>query len=653
MKVERITISNFRCFGPEPVDVSLQPYVTALVGNNGSGKTAVMAALGRLFGVTVAQRTIVRTDFHVPADAVGPATEAKLSVDCTLVHRDVAGQVSAIVPEVFHQMSMAGPGEPLRIRIRLEATWTDDSTPEGSVEEEVRWIRSSEDDYVWDTCPKLGAVDRNLIQLIYVPAVRNAFGQVTNLLKGRLWRAALWSQDFLAMASSASLAVQERFDREEPATFIADRLARRWAELHQGDTDAMPVLRLIENRFEELVRRAEFMFVSDRFGQPRPLSDLSDGQRSLFHMALTAATLEMERDAMASTPSRHLFDQERLRRTYLTLLAIEEPENSLSPFFLSRIMTQARDIGSMPEAQVLVSSHSASILGRVEPEEVRHTSLNSRTRRSAVRTLSLPTGASEASAFVRLAVKSFPELYFARFVVLVEGESEAIVIPRVAEAMGVHLDRSFVPIVPLGGRFVRHFWRLLEGLRIPYATLLDLDLGRRHGGVTNIEGIVAELRRVDRDLSDNRYVVDGSISLDEADQIDDAELLASGQDHPWIKALRQENVFFSTPIDLDFSMLSCIGDRYMVIPPRRRGPRQGPRAVVAGKRATLKTGGDTQLYPRSHDDLFRWYPYLFLDRGKPESHLSALARIDTAELADSAPAELRRLVSRIRRALDR
>ena len=653
MKVERITISNFRCFGPEPVEVDLQPCVTAFVGNNGSGKTAVMAALGRLFGVTVAQRTVQRTDFHVPADAVGPATGARLSVDCTLVHRGAPGQVSAIVPEVFHQMSLAGPGEPLRIRVRLEATWTDDSTPEGSVEEEVRWIRTSGDDYVWDTCLKLGAVDRNLVQLIYVPAARNAFGQVTNLLKGRLWRAALWSPDFLAMATAASLAVQERFDREEPATFIADRLARRWRELHQGDTDATPVLRLIENRFDELVRRAEFMFMSDRFGQPRPLSDLSDGQRSLFHMALTAATLEMERDAMASQPSRRLFDQERLRRTYLTLLAIEEPENSLSPFFLSRIMTQARDIGSMPEAQVLLSSHSASILGRVEPEEVRHTYLHARSRRSSVRSLRLPPGASEASAFVRLAVKAFPELYFARYVVLVEGESEAIVIPRVAEAMGVHLDRSFVPIVPLGGRFVRHFWRLLKGLRIPHATLLDLDLGRRHGGATNVEGIVAELRRVGRDMADNRYVVDGTISLVEVDQIDDGELLASGQAHPWIKALRKENVFFSVPIDLDFSMLSCLGDEYMVVQPGRRGPRRSPGAVVAGKRATLKTGGDMNLYPSSEDDLFRWYPYLFLDRGKPESHLSALARVDVAELAEAAPVELRMLVSRIRRALDR
>jgi putative ATP-dependent endonuclease of OLD family len=32
------------------------------------------------------------------------------------------------------------------------------------------------------------------------------------------------------------------------------------------------------------------------------------------------------------------FDHDKLRRTSLTFLAVEEPENSLSPFFLSRIV---------------------------------------------------------------------------------------------------------------------------------------------------------------------------------------------------------------------------------------------------------------------------------------------------------------------------
>ena len=134
----------------------------------------------------------------------------------------------------------------------------------------------------------------------------------------------------------------------------------------------------------------------------------------------------MERDAFALPAWESLFDQEKLRRAYLTLLAIEEPENSLSPFFLSRIIAQAREIGGLASAQVLVSSHSASILSRIEAEEVRYFRLDRTRRCSSVRRLKLPEDDADASQYVRLAVKAYPELYFARFVVLAEGDSERL-----------------------------------------------------------------------------------------------------------------------------------------------------------------------------------------------------------------------------------
>ena len=56
----------------------------------------------------------------------------------------------------------------------------------------------------------------------------------------------------------------------------------------------------------------------------------------------------------------------------LTILAVEEPENSLSPFFLSRIVGQMLDLAGGRRAQTLVSSHSPSVLAHVQPECVRH-----------------------------------------------------------------------------------------------------------------------------------------------------------------------------------------------------------------------------------------------------------------------------------------
>ncbi len=59
--------------------------------------------------------------------------------------------------------------------------------------------------------------------------------------------------------------------------------------------------------------------------------------------------------------------------------------------------------------------------------------------------------------------------------------------PRLAEALDLLIDPAFVAIVPLGGRHVQYFWKLLTHLGIPHATLLDLDLGRDGGGFGRVK----------------------------------------------------------------------------------------------------------------------------------------------------------------------
>jgi putative ATP-dependent endonuclease of OLD family len=651
MKLERVEIANFRCFGPGGTVINLEQSVTAFVGNNGSGKTAIFAALGKLFGTTTAQRAITKRDFHLGESDDDIESGVALHVDCMFGFPDLDDDdaVDDAVPEVFNNMSIGGEGEPLQVRMRLVATWTDDGTPEGFVEEEFRWIDTLDDDFEWEDCAKVQAVERNFVQLVYVPASRNAYDQVTNLLKGRLWKAARWSDELEDVVGRGSTTIQDQFEQEGPASFIAERLIRRWEEVSRGDTNANPSLRLIDHRLIDLVRRAEFVFSDENGRQTHRLDELSDGQRSLFHIALTAATLEIEQDALGAAASP--FDQEKLRRTHLTLLAIEEPENSLSPFFLSRIMSQAKEIGALNTAQVLISSHSASILSRVDATEVRYCRLNPDNRRSDVRSLTLPADHTEANTYVRLAVKAYPELYFARFVILAEGDSEVLLIPRIADAMDFPLDKSFVPIVPLGGRFVSHFWRLLNDLGIPHATLLDLDLGRKHGGGNAIEYIVGELNTVGKTMAANDYVIDGDIDIDDVDAIDDGELLRKDQKHNWLKALRQEGVYFSSPIDIDFAMLCIFPDAYKQTRPGGRGPKSDNDAVAQKKIVTLKTGGTPDLYGDLYDEEFTWYPYLFLSDSKPHAHLLALGRIDPTELARKAPIEIQRLIGRVRKAV--
>ncbi len=511
----------------------------------------------------------------------------------------------------------------------------------------MRWITTLDDEYEGDQCQKVQAVQRGTIQLVYVPATRNVDEQVTSLLKGRLWQAAKWSEEFRQSSSNSAQDIQKTFQDEDPAKFMLERLEARWKQVHEGGTDTKPMLRLVERRFEEFVRRADFAFFPDEAGQERSLADLSDGQRSLFHIALTAATLEVERDAFALPQEESAFDKEKLHRAHLTLLAVEEPENSLSPFFLSRIIAQARDIGNLDTAQVLLSSHSAAILSRIEPEEVRYFRLDRAMRQSTIRTLTLPEDDEEASRYVRLAIRAHPELYFARFVILGEGDSERLVIPRIAEAMGIALEPSFVPVVPLGGRYVTHFWRLLTDLEIPHVTLLDFDIGRKHGGANMIRSVCSKLNEIDVQLKGTKAYVLGHIEPESIDDLEDADIWLEYESNHWVQALEELGVFFSDPLDLDFSMLLAFPKAYQHPNPGGSGPETSAAAVKNAKNATLKKTGGSSLYEDEYDDEFRWYPYLFLNRSKPETHIAALTRISDAQLRKNAPPSLKSLIDRV------
>ncbi len=69
MKLRSVTLSNFRCFGADPTTVELSD-LTALVGANGCGKSAVLQALARLFGLSAAERTLTLRCNH--GDIPGP-----------------------------------------------------------------------------------------------------------------------------------------------------------------------------------------------------------------------------------------------------------------------------------------------------------------------------------------------------------------------------------------------------------------------------------------------------------------------------------------------------------------------------------------------------------------------------------------------------
>lgn len=645
MHIESVTLKNFRCFGENPTRIDLDSALTALIGNNGSGKTAACLALQRVFGTTSDERVVRVDDFHVPADESTDAevTSRDLTIDVVLAfpELDVDGADDSAVPEFFQRMCTLDDGT-MKCRVVLEAVWVADSTVDGSIETTIKAVTSLADDYGDKDAFRLSAAERSRIQFVYVPASRDGARQVATFLRGRLWRAAQWSSKLRDLVEETASRVGQQFHDEGAALIVESAFGNRWKQLHGAGTHSILRFQPVAPDFEEFVKGAELAFEPDHATHARPARLLSDGQRSILYLALTTASLDIEATLLAD-PETDCFDVPRTHLPVLTVLAVEEPENNLSPFYLSRIVGQLLELGATSRVQVLLSSHSPSALSRIEPASVRHFRLEEASGAVTVRSILLPPNDTEAGTYVREAVRAHPELYFARFVLLGEGDSEQLVLPAISRARGLELDPSFVAMVPLGGRHTAHFWRLLTDLSIPHATLLDMDYGRAGGGVGRVRTACAQLESL------GVSVFGDMAEFAEAEDLVDT--LTLRELRPVREALRAHGVFFSSPLDLDMLMLRHYWGAYTRLEAGERGPRDTDATTsVLGtdgsdqSRRAWNSKGETRT-------AMRWYRYLFSHRSKPATHLRALSHLPSRELSECPP-ELRRLVEFIRERIE-
>ena len=120
MKMQTIRLSGFRSFGKEATDISFEN-VTYLIGSNGSGKTAALQALCRLFAIDVSLRRIVRSDFHVPFEEAEPPNERRLWIEADFIFPELQNDDdnSTVAPHFGHMRLDESDSIP-RVRERRE-----------------------------------------------------------------------------------------------------------------------------------------------------------------------------------------------------------------------------------------------------------------------------------------------------------------------------------------------------------------------------------------------------------------------------------------------------------------------------------------------------------------------------------------------------
>lgn len=685
MKLSKLKLYNYRCFGDNEQTIKIDD-ITSFIGDNSSGKTAALMALNCLFSANSTDRTLKRSDFHLPKDMSPDAQESQtlyIEAIFTFDELDNASE-SFDIPHYFNSVVVAEPEGTLYLRIRLEATWEKSSNLEGAIESKLYYITCPESDEISDEF-KVTAFRKDLdhIRVIYVPAVRDPSKQLKNVsgtMMNQIMNSINWSQSTQENVKNQIQQLNKHFLDERGVSVIASSINSQWA-LYDNDirySDAQ--LRFNTIDIDSAVKKSEVVFSPTVTGKEYSIDDMSDGLRSLFYISLVDSILDIEESIQEEINCG--FDEMAFsyRPPILTIIALEEPENHIAPHLIGQLVSNLIKIASRHNAQITLSSHSTAIIKRFDPEKLRYFRFNPCDGGTEVRDITLPDEEKFANQykFIKEAVKAYPELYFAKLIILGEGDSEEIILPKIWSAKKNDIDLSGISVVPLGGRHVNHFWRLLSDLKIPYITLLDLDKEREGGGWGRIKYALDQLIK-NRIKKEELLLVDSQVLSDEdfCDMynwdINDTSLLKM-----WIEQLEKYNVFFSAPLDIDFLMLEQYGDIYKGLLTRTEGPRltvndngqkiqkfikdienlnnpypEYEERVRDAVKKTLKScGGDGNTYSETQKKLMVWYTYFFLNRGKPSTHIEAFLDICNGDEALQIPPVFERIIAKAEKVLE-
>ena len=682
MKLTKVIINNFRSFGESQI-IELNNQ-TVLIGNNSSGKTTVLQALSKLFSDKQNDRIIRKSDFHLPKGSRPRENIRNLFIETIFEFDELYRTLySPSIPSFFEHFTVSQDGAKPFLRIRLESSWEDDGTIEGSIDTQIYYISSGEEEFKEEDKHRAPRKDLDKIRVLYVPASRTPekeLGNASGSMLSRLVNSINWTEDETNEITDKIDELNNTFLSENGAlTQINQEIHKSWELYHEDNRFSQAELIINSSEMAAALRQIALKFSPTTTEEAFTVSDLGDGLRSIFYFSLVDSILDIELEITKDREENPDNPRFKLVPPILTILAIEEPENHIAPHHIGKLVKRFKQLSNNDNSQVILTSHSPAIVKRIEPEELRYLRIesNDRVLQTIVSDIKLPQDTDESYKYIKGAIQAYPELYFAKLVVLGEGDSEELLLPKFFDLLGNEIDSSQISIVPLGGRHVNYFWKLLNSLKIPHITLLDFDNERYGGGWGRVKYVIQQLLEIGIERSDLVKLKDGRILKDE-----DIARISSWQicdifSQPllsWINHLEKFNIFFSAPLDIDFLMLQHYKEHYLGTLSLKEGPvvsyadsdgnskkvkltdldcidklqLEGlEKRIEEAKIATLKDkSGPGDSFTREEKELMIWYQYFFLGRGKPTTHMQFLSSISDDELTRNLPPVFEKMVKR-------
>lgn len=467
MFLAELRIENFRLFGEgeQALVIPLRPGLTALVGENDSGKTAVIDALRFALGTTDQDWfRLEESDFH-QSD-----TKKEIRIVCRFENLSQRDQ-RAFVEYLTY-------GDTVKDEPFLCVNWIAIDTgtaPKGRPFRRVE-IRSGKN----GDGPQLAPEVREMLRATYLRPLRDAESALSAGRGSRLSQ--VLHRTGAVKASGFDFDPNVHTDPNQLNVLGIGDFANALLERQKGINDTRDKIdshlsglalhndglkssikvsgatASSDNRLRQLLEKLDLNLGNNQASSGK----LGLGSNNLLFMACELLLMVQEDEGSK-------------------LLLIEEPEAHLHTQRQLRVMKYLQDQAVEKAVQIIVTTHSPNLASAI--------SLDNMVMIQNRHAFSLKKGETKLEPFDYRFLERFLDvtkanLFFARGVMIVEGDAENILLPTLARLIGRDFTEYGVSIVNVGGVGLRRYARIFQRrdtakagqLGIPIACVTDMDV---------------------------------------------------------------------------------------------------------------------------------------------------------------------------------